>query len=380
MTFELPDLDTTTYDEIVAGLIRRIPQYTNLWTDYNATDPGITLLQLLAWIDESLHYQANQIPTLTDLNFLRWVLGLAFSSNRTAYSDAAVTNYDFAFLALRAVLAEIEQGAPTTKADLQRAVLLYLEQPYLALTLANVEAVAMQANAMIEAQYERQKQQQTSSSTPVPEPLYVQRADAQMRGEASIAYILSNAPWQYQYPPYPNRQQVTNSVGTMRRLLLLQPQNQSEQEATLLRQVRFYLQSRVIAGSAVRVEPAQLTAIDLTMTIRCSPNTSMSVTVDALVTALYGYLLPAAGPGGQGWRYGEAPNADDLMHIVLSVPGVAALERFEYTYVPTIVLAEMAQLGANTLLAALPNGRTAMRYVGLPQLRCLDITATNGAA
>ena len=40
----------------------------------------------------------------------------------------------------------------------------------------------------------------------------------------------------------------------------------------------------------------------------------------------------------------------------------------------------MAELGANTLLAALPGGNTAMLYRGLPQLRCLDVTATTQSA
>jgi len=90
--------------------------------------------------------------------------------------------------------------------------------------------------------------------------------------------------------------------------------------------------------------------------------------------------LPTGGPGGTGWAYGHAPSADELKHLVLGVPGVDALDAFDYTFYPTIVLAEMAELGANTLLAALPGGNTAMLYGGLPQLRCLDVTATTQPA
>ncbi|MGV2287313.1 hypothetical protein AAHK20_01245 [Trinickia sp. YCB016] len=377
MTFELPNLDTKTYDQLVRELIRRIPRYTTLWTDYNDTDPGITLVQLLAWLDESLLYQANQIPTQTDENFLRWVLGLAFSTNVTAYSLAAVTNYDYDFLALESSLAAIEQGRPVTKASLQREVLAYLQQPYLALTLPNVELLAQQANRMIEAQYEQQKQAaEKNHQPPPPVPLEVQRAYAQSRDQAIVAYVLSNAPWQYQYPQYPNHQ-YGDSTDTARRLLLLQPADTTTADETLLHQVSVYLKPRVIAGNAVRVEPAELTPLDLTLAIQCSPNTLLPVTLDALFTLLYAYLLPSGGPAGQdGWAYGQAPTADDLRHLVLSVPGVDAIATFDYTYDPTIVLDEMAELGANTLLAALPSGNAAMLYRGLPQLRCLDVTAT----
>jgi hypothetical protein len=379
MSFELPDLDTKTYDQLVAELIRAIPRYTTLWTDYNDTDPGITLVQLLGWLDESLLYQANRIPTLTDENFLRWVLGLAFSTNDTDYSRAARTDYDYDFQALRGTLATIEQGRAATKASLQRDVLLYLQRPYLALTLPNVELLAQQTNLMIEAQYEQQQDAEKNHLSPPPAPLYVQRAYAQARDEAIVAYVLSNAQWQYQYPKYPN-DEYDNSADTMRRVLLLQPVDNSALEQTLLKQVGVYLQPRVLAGNAVRVEAAELTEIDLKMTIRCTRSTAVEATLDALFTLLYSYLLPTGGPGGTGWAYGHAPSADELKHLVLGVPGVDALDAFDYTFYPTIVLAKMAELGANTLLAALPGGNTAMLYGGLPQLRCLDVTATRQPA
>jgi len=379
MSFELPDLDTKTYDQLVAELIRAIPRYTTLWTDYNDTDPGITLVQLLGWLDESLLYQANRIPTLTDENFLRWVLGLAFSTNDTDYSRAATTDYDYDFQALRGTLATIEQGRAATKASLQRDVLLYLQRPYLALTLPNVELLAQQTNLMIEAQYEQQQDAEKNHLSPPPAPLYVQRAYAQARDEAIVAYVLSNAQWQYQYPRYPNAE-YDNWADTTRRVLLLQPVDNSALEQTLLKQVGVYLQPRVLAGNAVRVEAAELTEIDLKMTIRCTRSTAVAATLDALFTLLYSYLLPTGGPGGTGWAYGHAPSADELKHLVLGVPGVDALDAFDYTFYPTIVLAEMAELGANTLLAALPGGNTAMLYGGLPQLRCLDVTATTQPA
>jgi hypothetical protein len=382
MSFELPNLDVKTYQQLVVELMRRIPRYTKLWTDYNDSDPGITLLQLLAWLDESLLYQANQIPTVTDENFLRWVLGLAFSSNSTDYSLAAVTDYDLDFLGLQALLAQIEQGQAMTAQSLQKQVLLYLDSPYLALTLSNIVAIALQANRMIALEYQQQLQQQAAShsSAPLPVPLYVQQAYAQTAQQASTAYILSDAVWAYQYPAYPNQRQYANSSDTMRRLLLLQATDRSNDEQTLLRQVNFYLQPRVIAGNAVRVKAAQLTAIDLTLSIRCSAVSMLPVILDALVNLLFSYLLPAGGPDGQGWEYDQAPVADDLKHLVLSVPGVEALESFDYTYIPTIVLNQMAQLSANTLLADLPAGTAALQYRGLPQLRCLDITASNAAS
>ena len=177
MAFELPDLDTRDSAALAAELIRRIPQFTTLWTDYNASDPGITQLQLLCWIGESLLYQANAIPLQARQNYLRDVLGLAFSTNITPYGTAADADNDFAFKALRQVLAQVDAGTPLTAAQLQRAVLAYRDEPYLALTLDDVQALALQANRMIEKNW-------NDSERPPPKPLLVKRADAQARDEA----------------------------------------------------------------------------------------------------------------------------------------------------------------------------------------------------
>lgn len=371
MSFELPKLDTQTYAQLLTELVRRIPQYTDQWTDYNDSDPGITLLQMLAWIDESLLYQADRIPTTTDENFLRWVLGLAFSNNVTEYSTAAQKQHDADFLALQATLAQIESGPPVSRATLQRDVLLYQQQPYMALTLPNAEQLALETNRVIAAQIAQQAKGATT-------PLMVARADATMRGEAIVVHILADAPVAYTYPSWPNKSEYLGSTTTARSLLLLQPVDASGATNTLLAAVRKYLAPRVVAGNALLVAPAQLTPIDLTITVRCLPGSNLAPILGALVSLLYDYLLPTGGPVG-GWRYGEAPSADDLAHLVLGTPGVEDIEAFDYTYLPTVVPGVMAQLGANTLLAELPSGRAAQRYAGLPRLRCLDITATGAS-
>ncbi|MBJ9711507.1 hypothetical protein [Burkholderia gladioli] len=377
MSFELPQLDTQTYAQLLTELVRRIPQYTDQWTDYNDSDPGITLLQLLTWIGESLLYQADRIPLVTDENFLRWVLGLYSGSPTPSdppYAALADKQHDADFLALRAALARLETGQPTSRAALQREVLLYRQQPYMALTLDDTRTLAMQANPVIAAQ----NAQRAKANPPLAPMLLLVAAYALTHDQAIQLYLLGNAPLGYQYPPWPNTGEYPGSTSIARRLLLLAPQNQQDrqdQTSTLLYNVNGYLAPRVLAGSTLLVQAAQFTSIDLTLAIRCVAGAKLSPILDALVSLLYDYLLPTGGPAG-GWRYGQAPTADDLRPLVLGVPGVEAIDSFVYTYLPTIVLGEMAQLGANTLLAALPPGRSAQRYAGLPQLRCLDITAT----
>ncbi|MBL8208156.1 MAG: putative baseplate assembly protein [Blastocatellia bacterium] len=66
-----PILDDRSYQQLRDELVRRIPVYTPEWTDHNASDPGITLLELFAFLGENLLYRFNQIPETARLEFLR---------------------------------------------------------------------------------------------------------------------------------------------------------------------------------------------------------------------------------------------------------------------------------------------------------------------
>ncbi len=71
MPLPTPILDDRSFDQISQELKRRIPVYTKEWTDHNASDPGITLLELFSYLGESLLFRFNQIPEATYLAFLR---------------------------------------------------------------------------------------------------------------------------------------------------------------------------------------------------------------------------------------------------------------------------------------------------------------------
>jgi hypothetical protein len=66
-----PILDDRSYQQLRDELVRRIPVYAPEWTDHNASDPGITLIELFAFLGENLLYRFNQIPDATNLAFLR---------------------------------------------------------------------------------------------------------------------------------------------------------------------------------------------------------------------------------------------------------------------------------------------------------------------
>ena len=74
------NLDDQTYEEIVQAAEGRLPWLCPAWTDHNAHDPGITVLELMAWYKELQQYQMNQFT-----DGLKWkLLKLAGISPRPA--------------------------------------------------------------------------------------------------------------------------------------------------------------------------------------------------------------------------------------------------------------------------------------------------------
>jgi len=71
MPLPTPILDDRSWQQLRDELVRRIPVYTPEWTDHNPSDPGITLLELFAFLGENLLFRFNQVPEATRLAFLR---------------------------------------------------------------------------------------------------------------------------------------------------------------------------------------------------------------------------------------------------------------------------------------------------------------------
>lgn len=66
-----PSLDDRRFDDLVEELLARIPAHTPEWTNPRQGDPGRTLLELFAWLADTILYRANLVPERQRLVFLR---------------------------------------------------------------------------------------------------------------------------------------------------------------------------------------------------------------------------------------------------------------------------------------------------------------------
>ncbi len=70
MAIPLPNLDDRSYAELTAEAQALIPSLHPGWTNHNPSDPGIVLVELLAWLTEMLMFQVNEIPAANTEKFL----------------------------------------------------------------------------------------------------------------------------------------------------------------------------------------------------------------------------------------------------------------------------------------------------------------------
>lgn len=87
----VPELDPRTQDDLKAEALARIPVHNPEWTNYNESDPGVTLVELFAFLTESLVYRANQIPERSRRKFLS-LLGVPLSPASSAQGLVQIAN------------------------------------------------------------------------------------------------------------------------------------------------------------------------------------------------------------------------------------------------------------------------------------------------
>ena len=88
MPLPTPVLDDRSFQSIVDEAKKRIPQYCEEWTDHNVSDPGITLVELFAWMTEMVMYRMNQVP---DLHYVKLMEMLGVTLKGPVPAEAPVS-------------------------------------------------------------------------------------------------------------------------------------------------------------------------------------------------------------------------------------------------------------------------------------------------
>jgi hypothetical protein len=66
-----PPVALLSYRQLVREALERVPSHTPEWTNLNDADPGVTIVQLFAFLTETLSYRADLVPVRNRSKFLQ---------------------------------------------------------------------------------------------------------------------------------------------------------------------------------------------------------------------------------------------------------------------------------------------------------------------
>lgn len=92
MPLEAPRLDDRTFDELLRDAKHRLRERCPEWTDASDSDPGIVLLELFAYLTDTMLYRLNRVPDKVYVELLK-LMGV-----RLAPPAAAATELTFSRL------------------------------------------------------------------------------------------------------------------------------------------------------------------------------------------------------------------------------------------------------------------------------------------
>lgn len=309
-------LDDRTFDDLVGEALTLLPTLAPEWTNHNPSDPGITLIELLAYFTEILVYRLGRIsPASTlqflkllggpnwegltrdnKLQFLRLLMGNPWEGWKTAESSSAGLE--------REIDCAILQANPV---QLKMAI-EYVVQGVLrnecAVTAHDFEAIAY------EAAREYLGPQTTIRALCVPS---VNLEDVKAKPE------VSNAP---------------SHVS----IILVPGSGVADDPASgLYKKVRRELLARSLLTTRVHVLPPAYLHLAIGLDLAPAPGHSAGELSNVLQDALEQRFgpEPGQGPSGKGWPFGRALRISELIEAADDTPGVDYVENVTVLQIST---------------------------------------------
>ena len=270
MPLNVPDLDDRRYADLVEEALAMLPRYAPGWTNHNASDPGITLVELLAYFTEHFVYRLNRITRETRIRFLQLLSGV--ERYRAEEWDAL--------------------SAETVDREL-RQVVGALHRPERAVTAEDYEQLAREATA------------------DNPPTLRIGRSRAFVRQNLAAPDDASRA---------------RNAPGHVT-VVAVPADEVPEFIAEALRsQVRDHLESRRLLTTRLHVvEPFFLyVRIRATLHLRPEADEELRATAETVLAALQEFGSPGSGggPQGEGWPFGRALYVSEVYERLERLNGV----------------------------------------------------------
>ena len=252
MPLKVPNLDDRTYDDLVQEALAMLPRYAPEWTNHNPSDPGITLIELLAYFTEMLIYRLNRVTRENKIKFLQ-LLREVQPGEKERLANAPV--------------AEVDEALKQT--------VLALRQPQRAVTCEDYEYLVKKVTA-----------------NNANEPRVIGRV------------ALSAGTWK-RLMTHPAR-----SISPGHLSVVIVPRNDVGPDAltALLTDIRDRLEPMRLLTTRLHVVRPSYLWVSLGAVIRPQPEVPLGEVQNRAIEKLQQYFnpLPGGGPHGEGWPFGRA--------------------------------------------------------------------------
>lgn len=266
MPIKLPNLDDRTFADLVAEAKALIPVHAPEWTNHNESDPGITLIELFAYLTEMQIYRLNRV---TDANVCAF-LKLIDRSERTPSEQN------------RGMVSVPNRGEVALR-DQVRDVVLNLRQQDRAVTCEDFERLALAASpGSVERAY--CVPQRDLSRNPKSNNRY-EKAE----GHVSIVIL-------------PSRNDFIKKVG----------------QDDLIRKINQYLDPRRLLTTRVHVVAPLFLTVGVHARLNLKPDAKEEDVLRKAEEALDGFFSPDK----PGWPFGRPVYVSEIYTLLNSIPGV----------------------------------------------------------
>src|SRR5947199_771154 len=125
MALPVPNLDDRRFQDLVDEAKRLVQQKCPEWTDHNVPDPGVTIIELFAWMTDQVVYRLNRVPDRHYVKFLELIGVTLFPAT------AARTQVTFWLSAPQPDVVTIAAGTQvaTVRTDTSEAILFATTEP-----------------------------------------------------------------------------------------------------------------------------------------------------------------------------------------------------------------------------------------------------------
>ena len=264
MPLRLIQLDDLTWDDLTAEGRSLIPANSSVWTDHNPSDPGITLIELFAYVSESLLYELNRVSANNIKVFLRLINGPAWEPKWPLGEE-------------------------------KRLAVLNMRRPHRAVTAEDFEALTLAVN---------------------------QTANRRTQGKIARAKCLFQRNLEDPDPAA----QLTPAPGHVS--VVVVPDRRAHPSHELLWRVKRALEPARLLTTRVHVVRPRFVTLSVAVTLVPQPNADPNLLREVAVRRIQKFFDPLeGGSDGQGWPFGRSVYVSELYQLLDAIPGVDYVTR-----------------------------------------------------